>query len=60
MFYGRSKNIDILFHLIRECVECGDIIVKHVSGEKQRADGLAKALATIKFEKIATCWESRS
>lgn len=52
MFHGRSKHIDIRFHFIRECVERGDVIVKHVSNSQQRADGLTKALATIKFEKM--------
>lgn len=52
VFHGRSKHIDIRFHFIRECVERGEIIVKHVSGDKQRAYGLTKALATIKFEKM--------
>lgn len=48
MFHGRSKHIDIRNHLIRECVEKGEIIVKHVSIDKQRVD---KALITVKFEK---------
>lgn len=52
MFHGRSKHIDIRFHFIRECVERGEIVVKHISGEKQRADCLTKALATIEFERM--------
>lgn len=48
LFHGRSKHIDIRFHFIREYVERGEIIVKHVSGDE--ADGLTKALATIKFK----------
>lgn len=52
VFHGRSKHIDIRVHFIRECVERGEIIVKHVSSDKQQADGLTKALATIKFEKM--------
>lgn len=50
VFHGRSKHIDIRYHFIRECVENGEIIVKHVRSEEQRADLLTKALAAAKFE----------
>lgn len=30
MFNGRSKHIDICFHFIRECVERGEVVLKHV------------------------------
>lgn len=50
VFHGRSKHIDIRYHLIRECVEKGEIIVKHISSEHERADSLTKALAAAKFE----------
>lgn len=52
VFHGRSKHIDIRYHFIRECVERGEIIVKHVSSDKQRANCLTMALATVKFEKM--------
>ncbi|XP_074362729.1 secreted RxLR effector protein 161-like [Apium graveolens] len=52
VFHGRSKYIDIRFHFIRECVERRKIVVKHISGERQRADCLTKALETIKFERM--------
>lgn len=52
MFHGRSKHIDKHFHFIRECVEWGEVILKHVSNHEQRADVLTKALTTIKFEKL--------
>ncbi|XP_074361065.1 secreted RxLR effector protein 161-like [Apium graveolens] len=29
-FHGMSKHIDIRFHFIRECIENGDIVVKHI------------------------------
>ncbi|XP_063940548.1 secreted RxLR effector protein 161-like [Daucus carota subsp. sativus] len=38
VFHGCSKHIDVQYHFIRECVERGEIIVKHVSSENQRAD----------------------
>ncbi|XP_074362299.1 secreted RxLR effector protein 161-like [Apium graveolens] len=52
VFHGRSKHIDIRYHFIRECVENGDILVKHVSTDLQRADVLTKALPTARFEKM--------
>ncbi|XP_074351935.1 secreted RxLR effector protein 161-like [Apium graveolens] len=52
VFHGRSKHIDVKFHFIRECIENGDIIVKHVCSEEQRADSLTKALSVVNFEKM--------
>lgn len=52
VFHGRSKHIDIRYHFIRECVKRGEIVLKHVSTENQRADVLTKSLATSKFEKM--------
>ena len=51
VFHGRSKHIDIRYQFIRECVERGEIVVKHISSDKQREDCLTKALTTIKFER---------
>ena len=52
VFRGRSKHIDIRYHFIRECVERGEIILKHISSEHQRADLLTKPLSTVKFERM--------
>lgn len=52
VFHGRSKHIDFRFHFIRECVENGEVIIKHIATEEQRADILTKALGTAKFEKM--------
>lgn len=52
VFHGRSKHIHVRYHFIRECVERGDIVLKHVASEKQKADILTKALTTIKFERM--------
>lgn len=52
VFHGRSKHINVRYHFIRECLECGEICIKHVSGEEQRADILTKALSTARFEKM--------
>ncbi|KAL8093109.1 hypothetical protein AgCh_035123 [Apium graveolens] len=52
VFHGRSKHIDIRYHFIREYVECGEIIIKHVSTDMQRADSLTMALPVVKFEQV--------
>ncbi|KAK1422289.1 hypothetical protein QVD17_25292 [Tagetes erecta] len=50
VFHGRSKHIDIRYHFIRECVENDQIYVEHISGVKQKADILTKALPRLKFD----------
>lgn len=50
VFHGRSKHIDVRYHFIRECVERGEVILKHVKTNEQRADILTKALVKNKFE----------
>ena len=52
VFHGMSKRIHSRFHFIRECVERGQIIVEHVSGDQQKADILTKALGIIKFKEM--------
>lgn len=52
VFHGRSKHIDIRYYFIRECVERGEVVLKHVSSSDQRADITTKAMATIMFERM--------
>ena len=40
-----SKHIDVRYHLLRELVRQGNIIVNHVPSEYQHADILTKVLA---------------
>ncbi|XP_038988043.1 secreted RxLR effector protein 161-like [Phoenix dactylifera] len=49
VFHGRSKHIDTRFHFIRGCVEGGQIMVRFVRTEEQRADALTKALSGVKL-----------
>jgi hypothetical protein len=49
VFHGRSKHIDIKYHFIRQCVERGQIIVKRISTDEQKADALTKALPVGKL-----------
>ncbi|XP_074349239.1 secreted RxLR effector protein 161-like [Apium graveolens] len=50
VFHGRSKHINIRYHFIRECVDRREIVIKHISSDKERADVLTKALPIVKFE----------
>lgn len=50
VFHGRSKHIDTKYHFIRECIERGQIEVKRVSTDLQKADLLTKPLAAGKLE----------
>jgi len=50
VFHGRSKHIDTRYHFIRECIERGQIVVKRVSTDEQKADLLTKPLAAGKLE----------
>ncbi|XP_074351602.1 secreted RxLR effector protein 161-like [Apium graveolens] len=50
--HGRSKHIDLRYHFIRDCVEKGLFVIRHVSTNEQRADILTKALAAVKFEQM--------
>ena len=52
VFHGRSKHIDVRFHFIRDCIERGDILVKHVKTREQKADVLTKPMFTVKFEEM--------
>lgn len=52
VFHGRSKHIDVRYHFIRECVDRGDIIIKYVSTEEQRADILTKSMSKAKFKRM--------
>jgi hypothetical protein len=49
VFHGRSKHIDLKYHFIRECVERGQIVVKKVGTEEQKADVLTKAMPAVKL-----------
>ena len=50
IFHGRSKHIDIRSHFIRECIENGEITVRHVNSQEQKAYILTKTLRRVKHE----------
>jgi hypothetical protein len=49
VFHRRSKHIHPKYHFIRECVEGGQIVIKFIRTDEQRADALTKALTVVKL-----------
>jgi len=49
--HGRMKHLDLRFHWLRENVEAGMIIPKHVGTDDMIADCLTKPLNKIKHNK---------
>ena len=52
VFHKRTKHIDIHYHFVRERVDMGDVLVKYVPSEKQRADIFTKALPRDRFKSL--------
>jgi hypothetical protein len=49
---GRSKHIDVKYHLVRESAEQGSIQVGEVRTDDQLGDILTKALGKLKFQEM--------
>ena len=49
----RAKHIDVRYHVTREAIERGEIILEYISTEDQVADALTKNLGQVKFNKLA-------
>jgi hypothetical protein len=52
MTTGRSKHMDVRYHLYREKVESGDIEVKYCATEDMLADALPKPLVSDRHKKL--------
>lgn len=52
VFHGRSKHIDTRFHFIHDCVETGDVVVRHVDTNEQITDILKILMGIVKFESM--------
>eukprot|EP00253_Pinus_taeda_P019921 PITA_19921 len=50
VFHDRSKNIDIRYHHIRDCVQQRIMLLSYIPTEDQNADILMKVLTRRKFE----------
>jgi hypothetical protein len=49
---GRSKHIEVKYHLVRENAEEGKINVRQVRTDDQLSDILTKALGRVKFQEM--------
>jgi hypothetical protein len=50
--HDRSKHIDVIYHMIREYEQTGQIAVDFIRTEEQLGDILAKPLCKIKFKEL--------
>ena len=57
VFYDRSKNIEIMYHVNRDCVQKGDVKLEYISTDEQVADILTKSLPWGKHVFSGTRWE---
>jgi hypothetical protein len=51
---GKSKHIEVKYHLVRECAEQRILEVREVRIEDQLGDILTKALGRLKFQEMRT------
>jgi hypothetical protein len=52
ILHDHSKHIGVKFHYTRECVEQGDIELKHIGTTEELADTLTKALKAKRFHEL--------
>jgi hypothetical protein len=50
--HDRSKHIDVIYHMIREYEQTGQIAVDFIRTEEQLGDILTKPLCKIKFKEL--------
>ena len=49
-YHGKSKYIEIKYHFIRDMVEWGEVVMKHISTRSMVVDPLTKPIATNVFQ----------
>jgi hypothetical protein len=49
VLYGKSKHITTKYHFIRECVDCGEVVLESVGTADQLTDILMKPLARVRL-----------
>jgi hypothetical protein len=49
VFHGRAKHIKVRYHLLRDHVKKGDMIMKYIDTKRQLADIFTKPLDTTRF-----------
>ena len=54
VFHERTKHIAIKYHYIRDLINKGIIHLIYIPTKDQKADGLTKPLARVKFKEFLT------
>jgi hypothetical protein len=52
VFHDRSKHIDIMYHLIEDCVQRGAARLDYIHTDEKMEDIFTKVLSRQKFEKF--------
>jgi hypothetical protein len=52
VFHGRAKHIKVRYHVLRDHVEKGDIVMKYIDTERQLADIFTKPLDATHFASL--------
>ncbi|CAM8976219.1 unnamed protein product [Rhodiola kirilowii] len=52
VFHQRSKHIKIDYHFVREQVQSGELVVRHIKSVDQIADIFTKAVGTSRFKNL--------
>ena len=52
VLHGKTKNIEIRYHFIRDHVEKGDIQISYVNTKHQLVDMLTKPLGEARFKEL--------
>jgi hypothetical protein len=52
VFHGRAKHIKVRYHFLRDHVEKGDIVMKYIDTERQKANIFTKSLDVTHFASL--------
>ena len=52
VLHDRSKHIDVKFHLLKDCVDGGQIVIEFVKTGRQLADVPTKPLGRLRLMKL--------
>lgn len=54
-YHGKSKDINVKYHFVKEKVAQGEINLVHVPSKEMIVDSITKPIATDVFEKHVIC-----
>ena len=50
VYHARTKHIDVRYHVVREILEEGGVIIQKIRTTKNPADMITKVVTTVKFK----------